>query len=75
MGKLRVVTFGGKSSDPEIMEHSAHYYDSIRRGLAFDVGLGFKPDLSDKVTPQALIVHRRGYRGLLVNGTEVPVSQ
>lgn len=71
LGRMRVISFGLNDRDPDVAEHAAHYYDSVGRGLAFELDLGFRPNTSAGTSPHALYVHRRGHLFVLVNGDEV----
>jgi hypothetical protein len=76
LGKMRVISFGLNDPDPDAADHAAHYhaahyYDSVARGLAFELDLGFRPDTSFDEVPHALYVHRRGHRLIAVDGEEV----
>lgn len=68
---MRVVSFGTSNSDPDVAEHAAHYYDSTKQGIAFELDLGAQPDISAGVTPYNLLVHRPQHRVLSVAGQQV----
>lgn len=70
-GKMRVISFGRDNPDPEIAGHAANYYDSTKRGVAFELNMGYRADLSARAVPHTLFVHRRGYKFINVQGDEV----
>lgn len=70
-GKMRLISYGSENKNPEIAEHAMHYYDSPARGIAFELGMGFRPNIAADVVPGTLFVHRRGVRLLQVNGKEI----
>lgn len=57
LGNMRVVSFGEKHPDPEVAEHAIHYYDDIKRGLAFELDMGAQANLAADVVPHSLIIH------------------
>jgi hypothetical protein len=70
-GCMRVVSFGMNDRNPDIAEHSAHYFDSAKHGIAFELDMGARPNVSKDTVPHALFVHRRGQQFRLVIGKEV----
>lgn len=67
-GQMRVISFGMNDPDPDVAEHAVHFYDSRRRGIAFALNMGARPDVSAGARTQALIVHRKGYEFLHLTG-------
>lgn len=57
LGNMKVISYGMNDPDPDIAEHAAHFYDSPKLGIAFELDLGARPDLAADVTPHSLIVH------------------
>lgn len=60
-GKWNIVSFGQDDPDPDIAEHAQHFYDDVPQGLAFELNLGDRADISSEVVPFSLIVHPPGH--------------
>lgn len=70
-GTLRLFSFGRDDPDPEVAGHAANFLDSVARGIAFELDLGYHADVSASFVPHAVFVHRRGHRFLFLNGEPV----
>lgn len=75
LGRLKVISFGLNDSDPEVAEHASHYWDDVKRGIAFELDLGYRPDLSSDQIPHALYVYLAGHRFIPpIDGKELSIK-